>query len=36
MTQDNTKQVRRRRRYSAQFKAELVAEYLDLRIEFPL
>src|SRR5699024_6256455 len=28
MTQDNTKQVRRRRRYSAQFKAELVAEYL--------
>src|SRR5699024_2132402 len=28
MTQDNTKHVRRRRRYSAQFKAELVAEYL--------
>src|SRR5690625_1256722 len=28
MTQDNTKQVRRRGRYSAQFKAELVAEYL--------
>src|SRR5690625_4671398 len=28
MTQDNTKHVRRRRRYSAQFKAELVAEFL--------
>jgi len=28
MTQDNTKQVRKRRCYGAQFKVELVAEYL--------